>query len=410
MNILYIAQRVPFPPNRGDKIASFNAIRYLARKHSVFVAAVAESYEELEHARELERLGLEVEVALRRPFSARMGVLKALFTGVPLSVAYYHSEELERKISRWASSIAFDVVITFSSSMGQYVDLVPAVPVVADFVDMDSRKWELYASYSRWPLSSVYATEERRLLAYERALARRAAITLVRTEAEREDCLRLIPGARFEVLSNGVDLDFFKTDGSKQRTHGIVFTGVMDYFPNAQAVVYFCDEIFPAVRKEVPDATFTIVGARPTREVLALGRRPGVIVTGQVPDVRPHLRNAAVAVAPLLLARGIQNKVLEAMAMETPVVVTRAAFRGVDAPTGEGVIPAENAADFAIKIIEILKDPHLGAEIGEKGRRLVEGRYVWDEQLARLESILLEAVSAREERAPSPCLTKGGKG
>jgi sugar transferase (PEP-CTERM/EpsH1 system associated) len=407
MNILYIAQRVPFPPNRGDKIASFNAIRYLGRKHSVFVAALADSYEELEHARELEKLGVQTDVALRRPLFAKLSVLRALFTGAPLSVAYYHSAELGRKIARRAASVRFDVVITFSSSMGQYVDLVPGVPVVADFVDMDSRKWELYAGSSRWPHSTIYATEERRLLAYERSLSKRSAFTLVRTEAEREDCRRLIPGGRFEVLSNGVDLDFFKAEGPKTATHGIVFTGVMDYFPNTQAVTYFCDEIFPAIRKAVPDATFTIVGARPTAEVLALGRRDGVIVTGQVPDVRPHVRNAAVAVAPLLLARGIQNKVLEAMAMETPVVVTRAAFRGVDAPPGNGVIPADNAADFAAKVVEILKDPHLGAEIGRKGRRLVEGRYVWDEQLAHLESIILEAAPAHRERDASPCLTKG---
>ncbi|HVR75160.1 MAG TPA: TIGR03087 family PEP-CTERM/XrtA system glycosyltransferase [Planctomycetota bacterium] len=397
MNILYIAQRVPYPPNRGDKIASYNAIRYLARKHSVCVAAIAGTYDELEHAHELGKQGFEVDVALRRPLSANLGAFRALFSGIPLSVAYYRSPVLAQMIARRASKVRFDVVVTFSSSMGQYTEELPGVPIIADFVDMDSRKWQLYSSYSRWPRSWIYSTEERRLLEYERHLARRASCTLVRTELEREDCMRLIPGARFEVLSNGVDLDFFKPAGPKTPSSNMVFTGVMDYFPNVQAVMYFANEVLPLIQEEVPDASFTIVGTRPTCKVLALGRRPGIVVTGQVPDVRPYIRLAAVAVAPLLLARGIQNKVLEAMAMETPVVTTRAAFRGVDAPVGDGVVPADNPRAFADRVLELLKDPALAAEIGRRGRLLVERRYVWDEQLARLESILNEVVPADRE-------------
>jgi glycosyltransferase involved in cell wall biosynthesis len=204
------------------------------------------------------------------------------------------------------------------------------------------------------------------------------------------------------VLSNGVDLELFRPQGPKPNTLEMVFTGVMDYFPNVQGIAYFCHEVLPLVRQAVPEATLTIVGARPTRAVLALGRIPGVTVTGQVPDVRPHVQRAAVAVTPLLLARGIQNKILEAMAMATPVVATRAAFRGVDANEGEGVIPASEAADFAARVVELLRDPVLAAKIGSAGRRLVERRYVWDEQLARLESILEEVVSAREAaRSPA---------
>ncbi|MBI4605068.1 MAG: TIGR03087 family PEP-CTERM/XrtA system glycosyltransferase [Planctomycetes bacterium] len=408
MNVLYLTQRVPFPPNRGDKIASYHAIRHLSRKHSVFVAALAESEEELEHSSELSRLFV-VDAALRTPAAARVSVLMALVTGEPLSVAYYRSRALAKKVARRVEQIPFDAVIAFSSSMGQYADLVPGVPLIADFVDMDSRKWELYAKASRWPRSAVYALEERRLLEYERKLAGRAACTLVRTEAEREDCRRLIPGRRFEVLSNGVDLELFKADGPKPGSHDIVFTGVMDYFPNVQGALYFADKVLPLVRSQVPDATFTIVGARPVRAVLALGRRPGIIVTGQVPDVRPYLRRAAVAVAPLLLARGIQNKVLEAMAMETPVVTTRAAFRGVDAQVGEGVLPADGLLEFAQKVVAFLRDPAFAAEVGKRGRRLVERRYVWEEQLERLEAILAE-VAAPPRKPSREHLTKTGRG
>lgn len=392
MNILYISQRVPYPPNRGDKIASFNAVRFLARRHSVHIAAVADSDEEAAFAQELEKLGMVVDVAVRSPLCAKLSVLKALFTGTPLSVAHYHSSELARKIAQRAANVSFDVVVTFSSSMGQYVGLVPGVPLVADFVDLDSRKWALYASYNSWPRSAVYALEERRLLNFERVLARKARITLVRTEAEREDCKRLIPGAKFEVVSNGVDLDFFKPQGPKPPSANVVFTGVMDYFPNVQAVKWFCKEVLPEVQLNIPGASFTIVGARPTQEVLALSQQPGVIVTGQVPDVRPYIQNASAAVAPLLLARGIQNKVLEAMAMETPVVVTREAFKGVDAPEGEGVIPADTSKEFAAKVVQLLNDPRFAAQVGKKGRRLVERRYVWDDQLSQLETLIQHAA------------------
>jgi sugar transferase (PEP-CTERM/EpsH1 system associated) len=390
VNILYIAQRVPHPPNRGDKLAAYHAVRHLARKHVVTVAALADSREELAHAATLEALGIRVEVALRRPAAARRSAFRALVTGEPLSLAYYYSPELARRIRRRACERPFDVVVAFSSSMGQYA--APGVPLIADFVDMDSRKWDAYSAACRWPLSWVYGTEARRLLAYERWLAGRAYCTLVRTEAERRDCIRLIPEARFEVLANGVDLEYFRPEERRRPDPRIVFTGVMDYWPNVQAVTHFCEAILPRVRKEVPQASFTIVGSRPTRAVRALGRHPGVTVTGAVPDVRPYLRAAAVAVAPLLLARGVQNKVLEAMAMATPVVVTPAAFRGVDAPEREGLLVADTPEAFACQVATILRDPALAFELGRRGRCFVERNCVWAEKLSRLETILEQAV------------------
>jgi sugar transferase (PEP-CTERM/EpsH1 system associated) len=399
MRILYITQRVPYPPNRGDKIASWNAIRYLSGRHSVHVAALAESEEELSHAEELRRQGFEVDVALHRPYQARMGGLKALAAGIPLSVGYYRSRQLLDKLSALAARASFDVVVAFSSSMGQYAGCFPGTPLVADFVDLDSRKWELYAELRAWPRSAIYSLEERRLLEYERILAGRAACAIVRTEAERADCLRLIPGARFEVVSNGVDLEHFRPGPGGGRLPNVVFTGIMDYFPNVQGARYFCEEIFPLVRSAVPGATFTIVGARPHRSILCLRRMEGVAVTGRVPDTRPYLANAAVAVAPLLVARGVQNKVLEAMAMGKPVVATSAACRGVDgAAEGDGLLAADGPEEFARNVVRILETPSLGEEIGARGRRFVERRYVWDEQLAQLENLLLEVAGSPEPR------------
>jgi sugar transferase (PEP-CTERM/EpsH1 system associated) len=401
MNILFLAQRVPYPPNRGDKIAAYHAIRYLARRHAVTVATLADSEQELEYARTLESQGFQVEVELRRAFTARVRVVKALLSGEALSIAHYHSPGLERRVARRVRPGAYDVGLVFSSSMGQYVPRSLGIPLVADFVDMDSQKWDLYASAIRWPRSWVYAMEARRLLQWERRLALRAQCTLVSTESERQDCMRLIPGARVEMLRNGVDLEYFTPAAAAPSEPQIVFTGVMDYFPNVQAVTSFCDEIFPLVARAVPHATFVIVGARPTRRVLALGRRPGVTVTGPVPDVRPYLRRSAVAVAPLLLARGVQNKVLEAMATGLPVVSTPAAFQGAGAPEGEGILVARSPRDFAELVVQLLHDPARAGELGRRARAFVEQHCVWENQLSRLEGFLLEAASSASRPPPT---------
>jgi polysaccharide biosynthesis protein PslH len=404
MNILYATQRVPYPPNRGDKLAAYHAIQHLARRHHVTVAALADSDDELENAKALAATGVDVEVVLSRPLEARARVAKALVTGEPLSVAHYRSWKLAQRVERHLDRRGCDVAVTFSSSMGQYVPPALGIPLIADFVDMDSRKWDLYAAASRRPLAWLYATEARRLLEYERDLARRAYCTLVRTELERRDVVRLIPDVRVEVLRNGVDATYFAPDGIVETGRQIVFTGVMDYFPNVQAVTYFCEDVFPRIRAAVPDAAFAIVGARPTARVRALGRQPGVTVTGQVPDVRPYLRTSAVGVVPLLLARGIQNKVLEAMAVGLPVVTTPGVFAGTGAREGEGILVANDPAGFAATVVGLLRDPTWARQLGRQGRSFVERECSWEANLALLEGLVTEAAEAprRDRRGRSP--------
>ena len=395
MNLLYVCQRVPFPPDRGDKIASYSTIRHLAKRHRVFVAALADSPQEAAFADGVRELGVEIEVVRMHRWGARFAALKGLLGKQPLSLTYFRSRRLSEVIARRAREEAFDLVLTFSSSMGPYARLVPNVPLVADLVDLDSQKWVLYAEHSRWPRSLVYRSEARRLLRYERELTARAALSLVTTEAEREDAQRLLPGAALAVYSNGVDLEYFQAAPYPVESKQLVFTGVMDYWPNSQGVAYFANEILPLIRRSVPGCTFTIVGSRPTKEVKALARDPGVTVTGRVPDVRSYLRSAAVVVVPLLMARGIQNKILEAMATARPIVTTSMAGKGVDAGESDGVFAADGPAEFATRVIELLESSEKASQLGAEARRRVEDAYVWEKQVAHLEG-LLEAVCSRQ--------------
>ena len=394
MRLLYVCQRVPHPPDRGDKIASSNAIRHLRQRHSVCVAAPADSAEEIEQAEALRRLGVEVVVARRALAQCRRSAIRALPSNEPLSVAYFRSRELADRIREAAEREPFDVVIAFSSSMASYASGVPGVPLVADFVDLDSQKWALYGERRAWPLSWLYREESRRLLAFERNIARVASRVLVCTREELADCQRLLPEGRFEVLANGVDLDYFRPPAPKVASEEIVFTGVMDYFPNVEGVSFFCREVLPRIRRERPSSTFTIVGARPTRAVRKLAALPGVSVTGRVADVRPFLQRAQVAVVPLRLARGVQNKVLEALAMETPVVMTSAVHRGIDADDGEGFVVADDPATLAARTVALLTKPDDALALGRAGRTMVELRYVWEDKLAVLDRVLAEVAAS----------------
>jgi sugar transferase (PEP-CTERM/EpsH1 system associated) len=241
----------------------------------------------------------------------------------------------------------------------------------------------------RW----VYGLEARRLLAYERRSAAGFSHSLVCTPREVRDFRQLIPGTPVSCVSNGVDLDYYRPLPTAPEERSLVFTGVMDYFPNVEGVVWFCREVLPLVRRHVPGVTFTVCGARPNAAVRALGALEGVTVTGRVPDVRPYLARSAVCVVPLRIARGIQNKLLEAMAMGLPTVATTAAFEGVEAESPAHLLVADRPAEFADAVVRLLEDAALRRQTGERARACVEANYRWETQLSRLDRVVAD-VSA----------------
>jgi sugar transferase (PEP-CTERM/EpsH1 system associated) len=307
---------------------------------------------------------------------------------------YYRDRQMEewvRAIRRDKHTLAF----VYSSAMAQYVLADGTAPRVMDFVDADSLKWQAYAQGMRWPMSAFYRREGRSLLNFERTICQRFEATILVSKPEADLFARIagVDRDRVTAVTNGVDADYFSPEHTFDDPYGgsgntaLCFTGLMDYRPNIDAVVWFVREVLPLIKRSVPSATFWIVGANPHKRVRELGGDPGVFVTGRVRDTRPFLAHAGVAVAPLRIARGIQNKVLEAMAMGRPVVATTAAFEGLDATPGEHLLVAESADGFAAAVQQVLAGAtthHMGAS----ARRAVQSRYRWTDRFAQLDEVL----------------------
>jgi len=393
MRIFYICRRVPFPPDRGDKIAAFNVIRHLAVRHEVHVFCLGDGVQDVANVGGLEPYVKSVTAAPVGDVTIKLRALKALATGSPLSVAALNETKLHRAIRRQFAELPPDLIIVYSCNMAQFAQLFSAVPRIIHFGDLDSMKWRLYAGRSAPPARWIYAVEGRRLLAYERRIAHDFSHALVHTEAEKCDFERLIPGVPISVIGNGVDLDYFQPAGATKQPGSMVFTGVMDYRPNVDAVIWFCDEILPIVQTEIPKATLTICGSRPAPAVRRLAKRRGVTVTGWVPDARPYLDRAEIFVAPLRMARGVQNKLLEALAMGLPCVASAAARRGIVVADGEGIFAAEDPGEFARRLVELLQDDTRRSEIARKARAAAESHYRWEAQLAHLDRVISTATS-----------------
>lgn len=393
--VLFLAHRIPYPPDKGDKIRSWHMLAHLAKRHTVHLGCFVDDMDDLKHLPFLEDLCGSLMALPLTPRQAKLRALPALLANRALSVDYYRDRRLAAWVDWTLHHRPIAGTLLFSSPMAQYVQGQGdrAGRVVMDFVDVDSDKWAQYAASKPWPLSWLYRRESRTLLAFERQVAASVATSLFVSHREAEMFRALAPESAATVshLNNGVDAHYFSPEHRYDNPYAadeeaIVFTGAMDYWANVDAVEWFAGHVFPAIHAARPQSRFVIVGGKPTVAVQALAQLPGVQVTGRVPDVRPYVAHAAVVACPLRIARGIQNKVLEGMAMARPVVATNAAFEGIDATPGEHLLIADAAADMATTILAVLAGQHAG--LGAAARRLVLERYSWERSLARLDEFL----------------------
>ena len=392
--LLYLVHRIPYPPNKGDKIRSYHLLKHLAQRFKVHVGAFIDDSNDWQYTEALAQMaGGEVKLLALNPRLATLKSAAGLLTGEPLTLPYYRDKRMQHWVDDLLARRPITRALVYSSSMAQYVMQHTRLHRVIDFVDIDSDKWRQYAEKKTWPMNWVYRREARTLFDYERRVTHAFAASAFVSEAEAALFKRLAPDCADKVFgfSNGVDTDYFSPSLTFSSPYPageqvLVFTGAMDYWANVDAVTWFARDIFPAVKRAHPEAAFYIVGTRPTSEVQALAQHSGVTVTGAVADTRPYIAHAAMAVAPLRIARGIQNKILEAMAMAKPTVVTEQALEGIDAQAGRDLLLASDSAAFSAQCIALLTQPN--PALGQAARNRVVTGYSWARHLASIDRAL----------------------
>jgi polysaccharide biosynthesis protein PslH len=388
MRILYVCHRFPFPPKRGGKIRPFNMIRHLSQQHDVTVASLVRSTIEAEEGKGLGKHCARFEMGRVAAPTQMLRMVARLPTPVPSTMGYFYSPMLAQRIHELLAHNRYDLIFVHCSSVAQYVSHVTDTPKILDFGDMDSQKWLEYARYKPFPLSLGYRLEAAKLERAERKLATRFDLCTTTTYAEWQTLEGYKTQVATDWFPNGVDAGYFHPSAETYDPDTISFVGRMDYYPNQECMFDFCARVMPRLRAKRPGLKLLIVGADPTPAVQRLGDLPGVTVTGSVADVRPHLNRSALMVAPLNIARGTQNKILEAMASGVPVVTSAIAAGGVDARADEHFLVASTADQFTSAILRIVEDSAERGRLARAGRERMLSNHAWDQSMRRLDGII----------------------
>jgi sugar transferase (PEP-CTERM/EpsH1 system associated) len=393
--LLFLCHRIPYPPNKGDKIRSFHLLHHLSQHFTIYLATFVDDPQDWPWVPEVEKFCQECLFLPLKPWQAKIRGLTGLLTGEALSVPYYASKQMELWVKQRVTQHGIAHVLVFSSSMAQFVmdsDLQFQRKVI-DFVDIDSDKWEQYAQQKSFPLSYIYRREARCLLDFERRLAQHFDAGLFVSSSEAALFKKLAPATASKIgfYNNGVNTDYFQPDRELHNPYpsairALVFTGAMDYWPNIDAVLWFAREVLPQLLPKCPELRFYIVGSNPSKAVRQLQGQQGVVVTGRVEDVRPYLQYAVAAVAPMRIARGVQNKVLEAMAMEQPVLVSSKGLESIEAVHGEQVLLADEAPEYLEHVQQVLGGDWQG--MGIRARQFVVKNFVWEKNLPEVVLLL----------------------
>ncbi|MCK5506201.1 MAG: TIGR03087 family PEP-CTERM/XrtA system glycosyltransferase [Thermodesulfovibrionia bacterium] len=397
MNILFICHRIPYPPNKGDKIRSFNEVKYLSRNHDISLAFLIDNKNDMQFIDELEKYCRTIDYDVINPKWQKVKSLPYLLSEKPLTVPYFYSKKLQNAIDKRLSTTEFDVIFVFSSPMAEYVlkskvKTGKRMRLIMDFVDVDSDKWRMYAEHSHFPGSFLYRKEWKSLMKYEKEVGELFDLSLFVSDNEVALYKSFAPDVKTVSIPNGVDFDYFSVgkpgSGEWHGKNVLLFTGAMDYFPNEDAVLYFSREIWPDVREKLPDSIFYVVGGKPSKRLRALSENnSGIVVTGYVPDVREYFQKADLFVAPLRIARGLQNKVLEAMAAGIPVVARPEAVQGLSSPNG-CVLISKSESEFVNSIIEILNDSEKRKKQIHNAGEYIHKYHNWHKNLDCLKTVI----------------------
>jgi polysaccharide biosynthesis protein PslH len=389
MKLLYLCQRIPYPPDRGDRIPVFHHLKHLRKEHEVVVGSLAHPGTR-SNAETLEKeLGIKVIAPHHSTLRRTREMIFAFVQGKPLSLGYFRNPALQSQVDLEFSKDKFDAIIVFSGSMAQYVEQYKHIPRIMHFCDVDSQKWKSMAESSHGLMRWIYGRESKILLEYERRIAAEFSVSCVVSQNEADLFREHIPGIPVHVIENGVDVEYFAAVPRRSEGLQIVFVGVMDYAPNVDAVSFFVDQVWEKIHTMHPHARFIIVGSRPSKKVRNLAQIPGVEVTGYVHDIRSYLASATISIAPLAIARGVQNKILEAMAAGVPVLTTPEVVRGLPAGADRHVFTAEREAEaFSSASLELLKRGIALDERARDAQKFVKQHCTWEAKLQALDALI----------------------
>lgn len=403
--LLFLCHRIPYPPNKGDKIRSFHLLRHLSQYFDIYLAGFVDDPADWGGVGKLSDFCRESYFRPLSPGLARWKSLTGLLTGKALTLPYYSDASMQRWVAKTCATHSIRHALVYSAAMAQFLPSGAGLfeRKVIDFVDVDSDKWRQYAEQKPWPFNWLYRREARQLLSFEKKVAADYDASLFVSAEEAALFQQLSPETadRTGYYNNGVDFSYFDPTVDAESLlknpypkgcRALVFTGAMDYWPNVDAVTWFANNVLPRLRSRHPDVVFYIVGSNPGPNVQRLAKLPGVSVTGRVPDMRPWLKHALASVAPMRVARGVQNKVLEGMAMALPVLVSRKGLEGIDAQHGKHVLLADTADDYLEAITGILAGSY--HDIGAQARTKIQQQFDWNRTLPGVVTLLAPATLA----------------
>lgn len=390
--LLYLCHRIPYPPNKGDKIRSYNMLKFLSQHYDVYLGTFVDDAEDFQYTSIVEELCKSSCILPLNPTLGKIKSLTGFIKGCALGLPYYAN----RKMQNWVDSVLAEHdsinCLVFSSTMAQYVSGKKYSPLkrYIDFIDIDSDKWAQYQTQASPVMKLVYGYESKKLFEWERKIAKEFDASFFVSEQESDLFKQMVPEAveKISYFNNGVDTDYFSPDNRYETPYdngckAIVFTGAMNYWANVDAVVWFANEVLPAVSEKIPDVKFYIVGFKPDEKVTALAESPHVVVTGAVDDVRPYLAYATVAVAPMHIARGVQNKVLEAMAMAIPTITTQQGYEGINATRNKELMVVDGTQAWIDELNKLLINRPCD-DMATAARACVLKSYSWQSSLMRL--------------------------
>jgi len=398
MRILFLCHRFPFPPKGGAKIRAFYMIQHLSRRNEVTVASLVRSAQEASDGEGLRDHCSNYLMERVRSPAALLRMVARLITRQPSSFGYFWSPRLAQRVREAIATNKYDLIVVHCSSMAPYVNEVKNVPKVLDFCDMDSQKWLAYGGFKSFPLSLGFYQEGLKLQMAEADLARKFEVCTCNTQAELRTLLGYNTNTQADWFPNGVDTERFQPGSESYDPDTVSFVGRMDYYPNEECMVDFCQNTLPLIRARRPNVELIIVGADPSRRVRRLGRLGGVTVTGSVPEVQPYVQRSAVTIAPLNIARGTQNKILESLAMGVPVVCSTLAAGGVDATPGEHLLTASSPREYANAILRILEDPAQRSRLARAGRARVLSHHTWEHSMTKMDAIIDRCLASFKRR------------